>query len=110
MARLVEASRWVVFDVAARSAATGAQVAMALRERLPSATIRSEPGRSPSGDALRPHLLHCRAAFAGASATQTREAISAALRDLEALAATGPQARALVRFRENDSERTAHAA
>ena len=110
MTRLVEASRWVFFDVLASSAATGAHVAMALRERLPAATIRSEPGSSPSDDELRPHLLHCRAAFAGATAEHTRESIAAQLGHLDALADTGAQARALVRFREDDSDRSVRAA
>jgi hypothetical protein len=110
VARLVEASSWVFFDVLAPDAAGGAHVAMSLRSLLPGATIRSEPDRSPSIDELRPHLLHCRAAFAGASVAQTREAIEAALRDAKALAGDGAPLRALVVFREGGSGRAARAA
>ena len=110
MTRLVEASRWVFFDVLASSAATGAHVAMALREQLPTATIRSAPGSASSDDELRPHLLHCRGAFAGATAAQTRESIAAALGQLDVLAGTGAQARALVLFHEDESDRTVRAA
>jgi len=110
VARLVEASNWAFFDVLAPDAAGGAHVAMSLRSLLPGATIRSEPDRSPSSDELRPHLLHCRAAFAGASVAQTREAIETALGDAKALAGNGDPLRALVLFREEDSSRAARAA
>jgi hypothetical protein len=109
-ARLVEASTWVFFDVLAPGAAAGAHVAMSLRSLLPGATIRSEPDRSPSGDELRPHLLHCRAAFAGASVAQAREAVAAALPGIDVLTGEGAQARALVIFREDGSDRAARAA
>jgi hypothetical protein len=110
MTRLVEASRWVFFDVLATSAATGAHVAMALREQLPAATIRSAPGSVPSDDERLPHLLHCRGAFAGATAAQARDSIGAALRTLEVLADTGGQARALVLFHEDETDTTVRAA
>jgi len=110
VARLVEVSSWVFFDVLAPGAAAGAHVAMSLRSLLPGATIRSEPDRSPSGDERRPHLLHCRAAFAGASAAQAREAIETVLRDVEALAGDGTPPRALVVFREPGSGRAERAA
>jgi hypothetical protein len=108
MTRLVEAGRWVFFDVLAASAANGAHVAMALRERLPAATIRSEPDRSESKDPLYPHLLHCRACVAAQDAEHTQEAIAAALRDLAALAGEQPRARVL--FRESAPARTSRAA
>jgi hypothetical protein len=110
VARLVEASNWVFFDVVAPDAAAGAHVAMSLRSLLSGATIRSEPDRSPSSDELRPHLLHCRAAFAGASVAQTREAIEAVLREAKALAGDGLPLRALVVFRDERSDRAARAA
>src|ERR1700689_3901125 len=110
MARLVEASSWLFFDVLAPDAAGGAHVAMSLRSLLPGATIRSEPDRSPSTDELRPHLLHCRAAFPGASVAQTREAIAAALPGIDLLAGEGAQARALVVFHEDGPERAVRAA
>ena len=96
MARLVESSQWVFFDVVARGAETGAAVAMALRERLPGARIHSAPDRERSSDELLPHLLHCRAASAGATASQTRVALDAAMRDLDLLATS----RARVVFRD----------
>lgn len=108
MTRLVEAGRWVFFDVRAASAANGAHVAMELRERLPAATIRSEPDRSPSTDPQYPHLLHCRGCIAGQDAERTQEAIAAALRDLAALA--GEQPRAHVVFREGAAVSTSRAA
>ena len=110
MAKLVEASSWVFFDVLAPGAAAGAHVAMSLRSLLPGATIRSEPDRSPSQDERRPHLLHCRAAFPGASAAAARQAIEAALRHVEALAGDGAHAHALVVFGEERSGRDADAA
>jgi hypothetical protein len=110
VARLVEASSWLFFDVLAPDAADGAHLAMSLRLMLPGATIRSEPDRLPSTDELRPHLLHCRAAFAGASVAQTREAIEAALRDARALAGDGAPPRALVVFREDGPARAVRAA
>jgi hypothetical protein len=110
MTRLVEASRWVFFDVLATSAAAGAAVAMALREQLPAATIRSAPGSAPSDDERLPHLLHCRGAFAGATAAQTRDTIGAALRALDLLAGAGGEPRALVLFREDETDTTARAA
>jgi hypothetical protein len=110
MTRLVEASRWVFFDVHATSAATGAHVAMALRERLPTATIRSAPGSTPSDDERLPHLLHCRGAFAGATAEQARDSIGAALLALDVLAGAGGQARAIVLFREDETDTAVRAA
>jgi hypothetical protein len=110
VARLVDTSSWVFFDVLAPDAAAGAHVSMSLRSLLPGATIRSEPDRLPSTDELRPHLLHCRAASAGAASAQTREAIEAAMGDVEALAADGAAPRALVVFRAEAPGRAARAA
>jgi hypothetical protein len=90
---------WVRFNVIARNAATGAQVAMWLRERLPAAMIRSEPGESPPDDPGQPHMLHCLACIAGFSATQTRQALEDALRGLDA----ARESRASVDFREEPS-------
>jgi hypothetical protein len=110
VARLVESSSWVFFDVLAPDAASGAHVAMSLRTLLPGATIRSAPERSPSTDERRPHLLHCRAAFAGASVAQAREAINAARPRVEALAGDAASARALVVFRDDGAGRSERAA
>ena len=110
MARLVEASRWVFFDIVAGDAAGGAHVAMELRLALPGATIRSAPDPSPSADALRPHLLHCRAAFAGATDAQARELLAAALGEIRALVADGGEPRARVIFGEGSPGHVARAA
>ena len=110
MARLVEASRWVFFDIVAGDAAAGAHVAMELRGRLPGATIRSAPDPSPSADELRPHLLHCRAAFAGAIDARAREALGAALSEIGALAAEDGEPRARVIFGEDSQGPAARAA
>jgi len=83
VAGLADASGWVFFDVLARDAASGARVAMWLRERLPEATIGSAPDGAASSDRQLPHLLHCRAYANRLSAEQTRAAIEAALTGLE---------------------------
>jgi hypothetical protein len=67
---------WVRFDMVARDAATAAYVAMWLRERLPMATIRSEPDPKRSDDPVRPHVLKCRAWISGHSGIATAQAIA----------------------------------
>jgi hypothetical protein len=98
MARLADASGWVFFDVLARDSATGARVAMWLRERLPEATIGSAPDSAGSSDPQRPHLLHCRAYVNRRSSEQTRATLEAALTNLDLVASDEPQARAHVVF------------
>jgi hypothetical protein len=90
-ARLVEAGSWVFFDVLARDAASGAHVAMALREAVPGATIRSAPDASSSPEEPRPHLLHCRASMPASSVEQTRAVLTAALATVTALDARGAE-------------------
>jgi hypothetical protein len=58
---------------------------MGLRARLPAAMIRSEPGEPPSDDPERPHVLHCRACISGFTGAHTRQALEAALRNLDAV-------------------------
>lgn len=94
---------WVSFDVLARNAATGAHVAMWLRQRLPAAMIRSEPAESPSEDPERPHKLRCLACISGVTGAGTRQALEAALRDLDAIG----ESRVRVAFHEDRSPEAA---
>jgi len=109
-ARLVEAGNWVFFDVHARSAASGAHVAMALRVALPGTTIRSEPDGSRSPDELRPHLLHCRASMPAHTTEQTRAMLETALESIDALQASGEEPPVRVVFRDDTAAAAAHAA
>ncbi len=109
-ARLVEAGSWVFFDVLARDAATGAHVAMALRDAVPGATIRSAPDASSSVEEARPHLLHCRASMPASAAEQTRLVLAAALATLDALDGRGEEPHARVVLKDDAVAETAHAA
>jgi hypothetical protein len=109
-ARLVEAGSWVFFDVLARDAATGAHVAMALREAVPGATVRSTPDASPSPEEPRRHLLHCRASMPASTAEQTRAVLAKALATLATLDAHGEEPRARVVIRDDTEAQTARAA
>ena len=109
-ARLVEAGSWVFFDVLARDAATGAHVAMALREAVPGATLRSAPDASSSQEGPRPHLLHCRASMPASSAEQTRAILTAALATVDALDAQGGEPLARVVLHDGAAADAARAA
>ncbi len=109
-ARLVEAGDWVFFDVHAPSAATGAAVAMALREALAGATIRSAPAPTATAEESRPHLLHCRASIPARTAEQTRAVLTAALASIDALDGHGEEPRARVVFHDDPATATARAA
>jgi len=109
-ARLVEAGSWVFFDVHARDAATGAHVAMALREAIPGATVRSAPDASPSPEEPRRHLLHCRASMPASTAEHTRAVLVQALATLGALDADGDEPRARVVIRDDAAAQSARAA
>jgi hypothetical protein len=109
-ARLVEAGSWVFFDVLARDAASGAHVAMALREAVPGATIRSTPDASPSAEEPRPHLLHCRASMPASTAEQTRAVLAAALATVDALDAHGEEPSARVVLKDDAAAQAARAA
>ena len=74
-----DSSSWSFFDVLARDAAAGAHITMALREALPSATIHSTPATASSPDTELPHVLRCRAAVGGRTASETREALETAI-------------------------------
>jgi hypothetical protein len=88
-----EAIGWTEFDVLARDAAVAAHVAMWLREALPGAFLRSEPDPAPSGDELRPHLLHCSARIGESSGEDTRRMLDGALTRLAAIVGAEPRAR-----------------
>ena len=83
MTQPAESSLWVSFDILAPDAASGAHVAMYLREELPGARIQSEPADERSGDQGLPHLLRCRAARPGSTGAETRAAIEAAIARLD---------------------------
>jgi len=109
-ARLVEAGSWVFFDVLARDAATGAHVAMALREAVPGATIRSAPDPSTSQEKPRPHRLHCRASMPSSTAEQTRALLTAAFATVDVLDAQGEEPLARVVVRDDAAADAARAA
>jgi hypothetical protein len=74
-----DSSSWSFFDVLALDAAAGAHIAMALREALPAAAIHSTPASASSPDEELPHVLRCRAAVGGLTASETRKALEAAI-------------------------------
>ena len=88
-----EAIGWTEFDVLARDAAVGADVAMSLREAFPGAFLRSEPDPAPCEDAMRPHLLHCSVRIGDWGVEDTRRLLEKALTRLDALAGEEPRAR-----------------
>jgi hypothetical protein len=92
---------WIFFEVHARDAAVAAHVAMWLREHLPAATVKS----APDEDMVHMDVLHCSAAIPERTATETEQAVDAALRELPDVG--GPDAAAQVVFNRRGQARAA---
>lgn len=95
---------WTEFDVLAGNAATGARVAMWLREELPAARVVSAPAEVPSGDDEHPHRLRCAARVLGQTAARTADEVGTVLARLELV--SSPE-RVSVVFRDEPERRAA---